>query len=210
MSNSVVVGVGFGVGVLALAGVGFYLLFEKSKESQTTRVTPVIPFETNSLNIGNGVVAAVGPSVSNIEAQLQADQLKEAAWRKTDKLYQLDRDWADMDSRIKILHAELDKIDHGLMPIEIRSKVVKECESKCWSNRPAFSPFWDCNYCNDIENAENGKWKLRADELFNAQKDNDKKPHLAQLDQLRSQMSSLIANYAALGINKQPLTVRIT
>ncbi|WP_034383179.1 hypothetical protein [Deinococcus sp. YIM 77859] len=200
------VGVSLGVLVIAGAAVGGYLLLRKGLP-QPVNPPPVQP-GPGGLAVGNGVVAQVGSAGTgwSVQQALEAQQKKEAEWRRADKINQLERDLATAQNEIKRLTDQLNVIDASPMPADIITRWSMQHESDCKESRK-LGAFFGLDQCWKYRDLSYG-YQEKADADWAARKADQKRPILTRLSELNAQQLSLIQNLRELGVDKQPVNVR--
>ncbi len=206
-NETVLVGVTVSLGLLLLvgAGVGGYLLVKKVAHPDPAYAPGAQQGGGGGLVVGNGVVAPVGSSNAawSVQQAADAERKREEAWRKADKISQLERDLANAQNEIKRLTDQLNVIDGTPMPADIITRWSQQHLVDCKRSR-----FLGIG-CEKYADLSDG-YQAKADADWDAQKQLQKRPILTRLSELNNTQLSIISNLAALGSPKQPVNVRTT
>lgn len=203
--NSALMGVGLVLGTLVIGGaaVGGFFLFRKPAAAAVGSAPAPIG---SGLIVGNGVSATVGSASAGWNAQqaIEAERLRELAWRRTDAINRLERELATCQNEIKLLTDQLNVIDNTPMSQE---HIVAWSNAHYMACRSAFVFGFGCEQRREITTEG---WDVKALDDWKAKQAALRRPILTRLSALNSQQLSIIQNLRELGVTKQPVNVRTT
>lgn len=147
-------------------------------------------------------VPATQPQTANsldvIRRMQEAEAVREAAWRRADKVRELNRDYDRAANEAKQVLVQLNQIDSdSILPADIVETVKAKHVQFCADNWGIFS-FNAQNACNHLRD-DGGRWQREAETMHAERKKATRKPLQVKLDNLQSEMQRIELNLKELG-----------
>ena len=200
--------------IVAASGVAVYALKRPATGTAPTAggTAPTTGSTGGGLNIGNGLTSpgqpahtlpVVGDSAAATEAAAkeaarlaELERQREAKWRRDDQIRALQSELSTVQNRLKVITAELNRIDALPPSAEVTAAWKARHVADCQGAVPFYSKAWCASARNDLSEG----YDARRDADWKERQQGMKQPLLVEASQLNTRQGELISNLAALGV----------